>query len=261
MDKVDENTLHEDREFASGFDYFILIITVVSLVNTILILAPGVDQSIKSLSLIMDTVACLFFLVDFIRCFSRAEKKLVYLKWGWMDLIGSIPFAPYLRFFRLRRFFEIVATIRFHGVDESWRRFKLRRADSTLWSSVTIGLLIIWAASVWILHFESDVQAANIQTANDALWWTFVTIATVGYGDKFPITNDGRIIAVLVMVVGISFFSVLTSYITTRMRSSSYMDTDSSKGMTQTLERMNSEMELMKEELKQIKALLQKTDV
>jgi voltage-gated potassium channel len=261
MDKVGVDTKREDMEYASGFDYFILILTLVSIANIILNVVPAVDQSIKSMSLVMDTVACLFFLADFIRNLSRAEKKLAYLKWGWMDLIGSIPFFLFLRFFRLRRASEIVATIRFYGVDESWRRFKLRRADSTLWSSVTVGLLIVWLASIWILRFESDIPTANIQTASDALWWTFVTITTVGYGDKFPITNDGRILAVLVMVVGITFFSVLTSYITTRMRSSRSMDTDSSKGMTHTLEHMISEIEIMKEELKEIKALLQKKDV
>ena len=58
----------------------------------------------------------------------------------------------------------------------------------------------------------SQSPQAIIQDANDALWWTIVTMATVGYDDKYPVTLSGRVIAVFVMIVGVSPFSVLTSF-------------------------------------------------
>jgi voltage-gated potassium channel len=62
-----------------------------------------------------------------------------------------------------------------------------------------------------VLYIEQDV--GNIKTAEDALWWCIVTITTVGYGDLFPVTNAGRVIAVILIVTGISSFGAAISYI------------------------------------------------
>jgi voltage-gated potassium channel len=60
------------------------------------------------------------------------------------------------------------------------------------------------------------VEGANIKNGSDAVWWSIVTVATVGYGDRFPVTNEGRLIGTLMIVMGVSLFSVLTSYIATQ---------------------------------------------
>ena len=66
---------------------------------------------------------------------------------------------------------------------------------------------------VSVLILESDATGANIKTATDALWWTFVTVTTVGYGDFYPVTVLGRCVAVLLMIVGIGTFGTFTAYI------------------------------------------------
>jgi len=67
--------------------------------------------------------------------------------------------------------------------------------------------------AVLILDAESASTQANIQTGLDALWWNIVTLATVGYGDKYPVTTAGRVIGVIVIVVGVGLFSALTSFL------------------------------------------------
>jgi voltage-gated potassium channel len=62
---------------------------------------------------------------------------------------------------------------------------------------------------------ESNAPGGNILTGDDAVWWSVVTIATVGYGDRYPTTPIGRLIGVAMIVMGVSLFSVLTSFIAT----------------------------------------------
>jgi voltage-gated potassium channel len=72
-------------------------------------------------------------------------------------------------------------------------------------------LLVLTTSSVLVLQFESASPDANITTGGDALWWSFVTITTVGYGDRFPVTPLGRATGVAVMVAGIGLIGALAS--------------------------------------------------
>ena len=65
-------------------------------------------------------------------------------------------------------------------------------------------------AMVWA---EEGAPNANITTGGDAVWWAYVTITTVGYGDQFPVTSAGRFIGVLVMTGGVALFGVLTGFL------------------------------------------------
>ena len=67
--------------------------------------------------------------------------------------------------------------------------------------------------AVLMLDAESASTQANIKTGIDSLWWSIVTLATVGYGDKYPVTTAGRVVGVIVIVVGVGLFSALTSFL------------------------------------------------
>ena len=62
-----------------------------------------------------------------------------------------------------------------------------------------------------VLLFEENAKASNIHTYPDALWWAIVTVTTVGYGDRFPVSPGGRAVAVVLMLVGIGLIGVLTA--------------------------------------------------
>ena len=67
--------------------------------------------------------------------------------------------------------------------------------------------------SLGILHLEQHAPGANIVTASDALWYIIVTISTVGYGDRFPVTNTGRLVGTLIIVIGVGIFGTFTGYL------------------------------------------------
>jgi voltage-gated potassium channel len=72
-------------------------------------------------------------------------------------------------------------------------------------------LLVITTASIFMLLFESQSPNANITTGGDSIWWATVTITTVGYGDRYPVTLGGRSTAVFVMFAGVGVIGALAS--------------------------------------------------
>ena len=76
-----------------------------------------------------------------------------------------------------------------------------------------MGILVLEFGSLEMLHVEQNAPGANITTASDALWYTIVTISTVGYGDQYPVTNAGRIVGALIIVVGVGIFGTFTGYL------------------------------------------------
>ena len=163
---------------------------------------------------ISDTVICAVFFLDFLRSLIRADNRLQYfVRWGWIDLISSIPTIDWFRWARAARIFRILRVLRgFRGARLLSSFVLERRAASALWAAVLIAILVTIFGSIAVLTFERPASG-NIKTAADALWWSFVTVTTVGYGDHFPLTPSGRIVAAAMMVTGIGLFGTFTAYV------------------------------------------------
>ena len=84
--------------------------------------------------------------------------------------------------------------------------------QGTFASASVIAVLLMIFSSIAILHVEVHPNS-NIKTAEDALWWAYVTITTVGYGDKFPVTMEGRIIASILMTAGVGLFGIFSGFL------------------------------------------------
>lgn len=78
---------------------------------------------------------------------------------------------------------------------------------------MTAAALLILIAALSMLDAERHAPGAHITTFPDALWWAATTVTTVGYGDTFPVTGTGRLVAAALMVVGISLVSIITATI------------------------------------------------
>jgi voltage-gated potassium channel len=89
------------------------------------------------------------------------------------------------------------------------------KAQGAFTSVSIIAILLVIFCAIGILQVEKDPNS-NIKTAEDAIWWAYVTITTVGYGDKFPVTTEGRIIAAILMTAGVGLFGTFTAYIASK---------------------------------------------
>ena len=87
-----------------------------------------------------------------------------------------------------------------------------RRAENTILAASLVALLLIVFCSVAVLHFEVDPES-NIKTAEDAIWWAFATITTVGYGDRYPVTSEGRFVAAILMTAGVGLFGTFSGFL------------------------------------------------
>lgn len=161
----------------------------------------------------IDNVACGFFLIDFIVRFRRAESKLHFMKWGWIDLLASIPEVAAFRWGRLFRIFRILRLLRaVKSIRVLFDVFNKSRTQSGVATVFMITFLVLSLSTFGILLVEHSPDS-NIHTAEDALWWGITTITTVGYGDLYPVTFGGRILAAALMFTGVGLFGTLSGVI------------------------------------------------
>jgi voltage-gated potassium channel len=152
----------------------------------------------------------------FINDFRKAPNKLKFMKWGWIDLLASIPSFDMFRSARIFRLFRLLRVFKSIGsITILINHIMSDKSKGILTISVIAAILVIFFSSTFILYCE-NLPECNIKTAEDAIWWTMCTITTVGYGDKFPITTEGRMIGVLTMLVGIVVFSTFMAFVSSK---------------------------------------------
>jgi voltage-gated potassium channel len=135
------------------------------------------------------------------------------MQWGWIDLLSSIPLVGFFRVGRVFRLIRLIRVIRaFKSTKHLVNHIFANKVQGTLTSVLIIAVLLIIFSSIAILQVEHDPKS-NIKTAGDALWWSYVTITTVGYGDRYPVTDEGRILAAVLMTAGVGLFGTFTAYI------------------------------------------------
>ncbi len=154
------------------------------------------------------------FLVDFFVELWRAPNRKTYLRWGWINLATAIPAWPIMQFGRLFRIIQITRKLSELHQQQGVILFLFsNKAKLSLVVVFLIFAVTLVGCTLAVLRFESGVEGANIHTNAEALWWAIVTVTTVGYGDYYPVTDGGRIIAVILMIVGIGTFSTFTASI------------------------------------------------
>lgn len=198
---------------AGPFQLTILILSILALAaiatDALVPLPPEISKILQG----VDLVACGAFFCDFVIRFSQAESKLAFMRWGWIDLLASIPTIDVLRLGRFASVLRIVRVLR--GVWSLRRLLALmftHKAHGSIASVGVVMFLLVVSASIGILLCERG-EHANIRTAGDAVWWSITTVTTVGYGDRYPVTTGGRVIASCLMFAGVGMFGALSGII------------------------------------------------
>jgi voltage-gated potassium channel len=197
----------------ASYELFVLALVVLQIINSALWLVLR-DQIEGQVILLIASGVSVFFIADSVYRWLRAPSRSQFLfaRHGWLLWLGSLP-APFLAVLRLLWYRIAIGALRRSEVAAMVDIVVEKRAQSTLLGVIFAAIVVLEAAAALILGVESQSLQANIHTAGDAVWWTVVTVATVGYGDKYPVTSAGRVIGGFVMVVGVSLFGVLTSFL------------------------------------------------
>lgn len=204
-----------EHEKARPYQLFILILSFYAMAALGVDAIFNLDVETKTIIDIADVAICAIFFIDFLTNLIKAPHKWKYFyKWGWIDLLSCIPTIDILRIGRAARVMRIFRILRAVRATKIIAVFILdRRKESAFLAAALICILMIIFGSISVLHFEKEIQTANIQTAEDAIWWAIATITTVGTVDKYPLTMEGRIVAAMLMVCGVGLFGMFSGFI------------------------------------------------
>lgn len=198
----------------TGYEIFIGALSILSIVNLLLLYLVAADENLKNILWAMNAVLSGIFVVDFTYRIVTAPSRSTYFwrRFGWADLLASLPLAQ-LKVLRAFRLVRVVRLLRELGPRAVLRALVDERANSALLTLLLLGILVLEFGSLAVLRVEQGAEGANITSASDALWYTIVTISTVGYGDQYPVTNAGRVIGSMIIIVGVGIFGTFTGYL------------------------------------------------
>jgi voltage-gated potassium channel len=141
------------------------------------------------------------FAADYLTRLVLSNKRRTFVRVAWLDLLTVV--LPLLRPLRLLRLVRVLSVLN-------------RRAGSSLRGRVAVYVagstaLVLFVAALAMLDAERGAPGSNIATFRDSFWWAATTVTTVGYGDRFPVTDAGRVVAGALMLAGIALLGVVTA--------------------------------------------------
>jgi voltage-gated potassium channel len=212
-------TIKRREQLDFGYELFIAAVSILSVFNMLLAYIPGVDPDAINVVFIINAVLTLLFIYDFILRIATAPSRSFYFfrDFGWADLLACIPA---LRIFRMFRIYKAYRLVKKYGVQYIKTFLSTNRAAAALYILVLMVIIIIESGGFLVLQAERASESANITTAGDAIWWAYVTITTVGYGDRFPVTTAGRLVGIMVMTTGVAVFATFAGLISSKLLAS-----------------------------------------
>ena len=175
----------------------------------------SLDQQTVELIRLFDRMICALFASRFFWELYRAPSKRKFFRWGWIDLVSAIPEVELLRGLRLARLVILIRLLRStaRAAHEVAALLKLERGYTVMTATFATAVTSMLGASFVLLGVEAHAPGSNIHSAGDALWWSLVTVTSVGYGDYFPVTTAGRVVAGWLMIVGLGLVGSTTGLV------------------------------------------------
>jgi voltage-gated potassium channel len=168
-------------------------------------LSPAWDQLLDALSWFIWAA----FALDFIVRLALTESRLAYLRRHWLDvLIVVLPLLRPLRILQSARALMLLRGV-YLGVFLGRAAVGARRVLHV--PQLVLGGMVLTLVLAALVYLAERDAGGPIDSMENALWWAFVTVTTVGYGDAYPVTPEGRGLAVVLMVAGIALFSSLAA--------------------------------------------------
>ena len=196
------------------------LLTVLALIYLAAFSYPAFVSDISAADLgkleLVQWATWIIFALDLIMGLWKAPSKKRYLKTHPLEIVSVV--LPFLRPLRLLRVISFGALV--------IQKIAVGKQIAITLKVFLFSILIAYIAAVQITITEREVASSNIKSFGDGLWWAVTTVTTVGYGDRFPTTSVGRVIAVGLMLVGISLMGVITASVAAWFVKMSQEDSD-----------------------------------
>ena len=233
-DKVDKTIKNQQTKIGLYLDYLIQFLILLSIISFTVETLPGLDQKIIVLLNTFELVSVIIFNLEYLIRIYTSEKKLkfIFSFYGIIDLLAILPFylsfgfdlrsARILRFLRL---FRIIKLVRYNkAINRFSVAFNMIKEELTMFSVVS--LILIYISAVGIYYFENAVQPEAFSSIFSSLWWSVVTLTTVGYGDAVPITIGGRIFTFIILMIGLGIIAIPSGMISSALTEARDLERD-----------------------------------
>lgn len=230
---------------------FSLVVVVMTLLQLTLPLTPRLNYIFNQL----DILIWLFFFTDYVVRLIRSENKRAFIFKHKIDLLVIIPFFSFYRLFRLIRIAEFIPLLRFTKVVKATVMLSTFSKQMGKFFKTNNLHYVVLATVIVVLLGAGGMSLVEGFSFKDSLWWSIVTLTTVGYGDIVPKTGIGRVIASVVMLTGIGFLGGLTGTISTYFLNKGH-EVYRPKIIEEMIEKLNHFDELSFEEFQQIISVL-----
>ncbi|WP_010522795.1 ion transporter [Aquimarina agarivorans] len=225
---IEENTNMKGKVF----DYFIQILILISLITFSIETLPNNSEQTKIIIQNIELFCVIIFSIEYLLRVYVSKKPLSYIFsfYGIVDLLAIIPFylrlsidLRSLRAFRVFRIFRALKLVRYN---KALHRFRL--AGKIVKEEIVLFLLttgiLIFISSAGIYFFENKAQPETFSSIFHSLWWSIVTLTTVGYGDTYPITVGGKVFTFFVLIIGIGIVTVPAGLVATALSKAREME-------------------------------------
>ena len=205
------------------------------------IINPNLSPALHSLCNWTLFVIWVFFAFDYFARLSIADNKRLFVRKNLLDLAAvALPFLPLLRAIRALAAVTVLS-----------RRNRGSRSQQVTTSVVTLAFATWFVAGLAVTEAERRVDGSNIQGVGDGWWWAITTMATVGYGDTYPVSTQGRIVGTALMLMGVALLGTITASIASNFNST---DSEDSPNGTSSA----SEVDDLKKRIAELEGMLEK---
>jgi voltage-gated potassium channel len=218
---VESNNNKRSKYFA----FFIQFLIVLSVITFSIETLPDLKtQTIVILNSI-EAFCVIIFTFEYVARIYVADSKpkFIFSFFGIIDFLAILPFylsfGIDLRSLRLLRMFRLFRLFKMMRYNKAIKHFAeaMVMAKEQIILFMLITLMLIYFAAVGIYYFENEAQPENFSSIFDSLWWSIVTLTTVGYGDVYPITSGGRIFTFFILMIGLGIVAIPTGIISSSL--------------------------------------------
>lgn len=216
---------YNDNKLSKSFAFFIQFLIVLSVITFSIETLPNLKPQTKTILNSIEIFCVVIFTAEYLARIYVADNKpkFIFSFFGLIDLFAILPFylsfgldLRSLRVLRMFRLFRLLKLVRYNRAMRHFAKaMLLAKEQIILFMGVT--LVLIYFAAIGIYYFENEAQPEHFSSIFDSLWWSIVTLTTVGYGDVYPITVGGRIFTFFILLIGLGIVAIPTGIISSSL--------------------------------------------
>ncbi|WP_179376752.1 ion transporter [Winogradskyella wichelsiae] len=218
---VELNGTKRSRRFAYFIQFLIILSVITFSIETLPDLKPQTRVVLKAI----EAFCVIVFTFEYLARIYVADHKpkFIFSFFGIVDFLAILPFylsfGIDLRSLRLLRMFRLFRLFKLVRYNKAMRHFAkaMRLAKEQIILFMMITLMLIYFTAVGIYYFENEAQPEHFSSIFSSLWWSIVTLTTVGYGDVYPITIGGRVFTFFMLLIGLGVVAIPTGIISSSL--------------------------------------------